>query len=74
MRYSIGHKRKTRQKILASACRLFAAKGLAATSIEDIMRDCALTRGAFYAHFESKGQLYRDAIGHVASLGQLPPG
>ena len=62
MTYSIGHKAKTRQRILEAANRLFTANGFEATSIDQIMSECNLTRGGFYAHFSSKGQLYREAI------------
>jgi TetR/AcrR family transcriptional regulator, transcriptional repressor for nem operon len=62
MTYSPGHKTTTRQKILLAANQLFAANGYEATSIDEIMRACGLTRGGFYAHFSSKGQLYRDAL------------
>jgi TetR/AcrR family transcriptional regulator, transcriptional repressor for nem operon len=68
MAYSIGHKAATRQRILQAANRLFAARGYQGTSIEQIMRECSLTRGGFYAHFSSKGQLYRDALAHARSL------
>jgi TetR/AcrR family transcriptional regulator, transcriptional repressor for nem operon len=71
MRYSSGHKAKTRQRIVASACRLFTSKGYAATSIEEIMADCGLTSGGFYAHFANKGELYEEAIEHAASHGEL---
>lgn len=62
MRYSKQRKQATRRRILDSARRLFAARGFAATSIEQIMRACALTRGGFYAHFRSKSELYREAL------------
>jgi TetR/AcrR family transcriptional repressor of nem operon len=62
MGYSIRHKVRTRQRILEAANRLFAANGYEGTSIDEIMRECGLTRGGFYAHFSSKGQLYRDAL------------
>jgi|HubBroStandDraft_1064217.scaffolds.fasta_scaffold92698_2 TetR/AcrR family transcriptional repressor of nem operon len=63
MRYSRQQKSMTRSRILASAGRLFAARGFAATSIDDIMCDCELTRGGFYAHFSSKSELYCEAMG-----------
>jgi TetR/AcrR family transcriptional regulator, transcriptional repressor for nem operon len=62
MAYSIKHKASTRRRILEAANRLFAANGYDGTSIDEIMRSCGLTRGGFYAHFSSKGQLYRDAL------------
>jgi AcrR family transcriptional regulator len=68
MAYSIGHKARTRQRILEAASQLFAAKGYERTSIDGIMRACGLTRGGFYAHFSSKGQLYRDALIHADSV------
>ncbi len=73
MRYSSGHKAKTRQRIVASACRLFTSKGYAPTSIAEIMADCGLTTGGFYAHFANKGELYKEAIEHAASRGDLLP-
>jgi TetR/AcrR family transcriptional repressor of nem operon len=62
MRYAKDRKEQTRRSIVRSAAKLFAAKGFKATSIDDIMRDCNLTRGGFYAHFQSKSQLYRHAM------------
>jgi len=56
-------KQRTRRQILESAWRRFSASGFEATSIEEIMADCALTHGGFYAHFRSKSELYREAIG-----------
>ena len=71
MRYSSGQKGRTRRRILASAERQFAARGFAAVSIDDVMRDCGLTRGGFYAHFRSKAALYREATGHA--VDEQPP-
>jgi TetR/AcrR family transcriptional repressor of nem operon len=68
MAYSISHKPRTRLRILEAANLLFAAKGFEETSIDEIMRECGLTRGGFYAHFSSKGQLYREAILHGGSV------
>jgi TetR/AcrR family transcriptional regulator, transcriptional repressor for nem operon len=62
MRYSKSHKQETKRRITVSAYRLFTAKGFEHTSIEEIMRDCNLTRGGFYAHFRSKSALYREAL------------
>ena len=66
MRYRPGHKSATRQKILSSARRLFETRGLSQVSIDEVMRDCGLTRGGFYAHFRSKAELYREATGRHA--------
>jgi len=71
-------KQHTRQRILCAAARLFVAKGFSATTIDEVMRDCGLTRGGFYAHFRSKAQLHHEAmlqarheaglLGHEAAL------
>src|SRR5437762_2709596 len=55
-------KQRTRQRILDAAARLFRARGFDAIAIEDVMRECRLTRGGFYAHFRSKAQLYQEAV------------
>jgi TetR/AcrR family transcriptional repressor of nem operon len=73
MPHAKDRKARTRQCIVRSAQRLFRAHGFDATTIERIMRDCALTRGGFYAHFRSKAQLYAEAIGHEASSDAAPP-
>lgn len=67
MRYARDHKLRTRARIIESAYRLFTLKGYQATSIDEIMRACGLTRGGFYAHFKSKSQLYRAAIDRSGS-------
>jgi AcrR family transcriptional regulator len=74
MPYAKDHKKRTRQRILESAARLFSAKGFEATSIEDVMRECKLTRGGFYAHFRSKGALYQEAMGFVAAAAERQDG
>ena len=73
MRYGREHKARTRARILASAARLFASRGYGGASIDDVMRDCGLTRGGFYAHFRSKAALYREATGHTVDEQPPPP-
>ncbi|MEY4563515.1 MAG: hypothetical protein RLZZ618_2792 [Pseudomonadota bacterium] len=55
-------KARTRQLILQSAAALFPKQGYNATSIDDVMRGCGLTRGGFYAHFSSKSELYSQSL------------
>lgn len=66
MPYSKEHKQKTRQRILNSAGKLFPRKGYDAVSINDLMSDAGLTRGAFYHHFTDKADVYAQSILHAA--------
>lgn len=65
------HKQQSREKILLSAHRLFTSQGYENTSIDQVMNDAQLTRGAFYAHFSSKEELYREAIMAAASRSSI---
>jgi AcrR family transcriptional regulator len=62
MPYSPQHKQQSRERILESALQLFTRQGFEHTSIDQIMANAGLTRGAFYAHFSSKQDLYAQAI------------
>ena len=55
-----------RDRLLAAALRLFAAKGYAATSVADIQRASGLApgSGALYKHFGSKRELLEAAVAH----------
>jgi TetR/AcrR family transcriptional repressor of nem operon len=55
-------KARTRAEILDHAARLFRLRGHAGTNIDDIMLAAGLTRGAFYAHFTSKDDLFAETI------------
>ena len=44
----------TRKRISQSASHLFSKYGFASVRIADIIRDCDLTKGAFYHYFSSK--------------------
>ena len=48
----------TRRKLVAAAAQVFAEKGFNGASIEQISDDAGLSRGAFYAHFTDKGELF----------------
>lgn len=48
----------TRQQILDSAERVFAAKGVAHTTMADIAADAGVSRGAVYWHFTSKADVF----------------
>ena len=53
------HAAATRAALVSSARALFAARGYAAVSIEEIVRRARVTRGALYHHFEDKEDLFR---------------
>jgi AcrR family transcriptional regulator len=42
---------------------LFNRNGFERVTIDSIMADAGLTRGAFYAYFNSKGELYTEVLG-----------
>ena len=52
----------TRERILASAEKLVMANGFAGTTIDDILKDAGLTKGAFFHHFKGKADLARSLI------------
>ncbi len=71
MPYPSSHKPKTRERILQSAARLFSWQGFDKVSIDEVMADAGLTRGAFYSHFSDKSALYAEAIAYAAKQSQL---
>jgi TetR/AcrR family transcriptional regulator, transcriptional repressor for nem operon len=70
MPFSSEHRERVREKIVQSARRLFNRHGFNAVSIDDVMADAGLTRGSFYAYFDSKSDLYADSI--TAILNEKP--
>lgn len=56
----------TRAALLASALRLFAERGFAATSLDDVVRDARVTKGALYHHFRGgKAALFEEVFQEV---------
>jgi AcrR family transcriptional regulator len=53
--------RQTRAVLVQAARRLFEVKGFAGTSIEEVVREAGVTRGALYHHFPTKLALF-DAV------------
>jgi TetR/AcrR family transcriptional repressor of nem operon len=52
--------------IVAAACALLRQKGVAGTSVAEVMRGAGLTVGGFYAHFPSKEALIDEALRRTA--------
>ncbi len=66
----------TRRKLLKSARRIFARDGFEAARLEDIAGHAGHTRGAFYAHFKSKEDLFfalleQQARDHIQNIRRL---
>jgi len=53
---------ETRDRIVASALELFARRGYAATSIQDIVSAANVTKPALYYYFDNKAALYQVLI------------
>ena len=62
MRYSVGHKERTRQRVLAEASRVIRAEGPHSVGVAEIMKRVGLTHGGFYAHFGSRELMLTQAI------------
>jgi TetR/AcrR family transcriptional repressor of nem operon len=62
MPYPSAHCEKVRERIVEHARRLFNRNGFHRVSIDSIMAEVGLTRGAFYAYFESKSDLYTEVL------------
>lgn len=62
MPYSITHKQKTRARIVECARILFNRHGFNNVTIDMVMADAKLTRGGFYNHFQSKEELFAEAV------------
>lgn len=54
----------TRRKLLQAAELLFARDGFEATRLEDIAAEAGYTRGAFYANFQSKEDIFFALLEH----------
>jgi AcrR family transcriptional regulator len=49
---------ETRRCLMAAAARAFARNGLERTSIDQVAEDAGFTKGAFYANFKNKKELF----------------
>ncbi|WP_177181063.1 TetR/AcrR family transcriptional regulator [Parapedobacter koreensis] len=60
---------QTRQFIIEKSAPIVNKKGMAATSLTDIMDVTRLTKGGIYGNFDSKDEICQAAFGHLS--GQL---
>jgi len=54
--------RETREKILATATRLFSEQGYESTSLSQVARQAKVSKALIFWHFDSKEKLYRNAL------------
>lgn len=52
-------------EILAAALEVFAARGYAATRLDDVARRAGVSKGALYLYFETKEDLFRAVVGEA---------
>src|SRR3954453_19220787 len=51
-----------RSDIISAALRLFAAKGFAATRLDDVAEAAGIAKGTVYLYFATKEELLRDVV------------
>jgi len=71
MRYAADHKERSRAGLLAAAGRAFRAQGYG-VGVDQLARDGGLTAGAFYGHFRSKQEVFREVV--RAAMARLHTG
>jgi AcrR family transcriptional regulator len=64
-------KARTRSQLLEAAGDLFRRQGFAATSLEQVAQEAGLTKGAVYAHFSSKVELFLSFVDEVDRRADL---
>lgn len=62
MAHRTGRKEEGRARILESAGRGFRRHGFGGLGIDGLAKQAGVTSGAFYAHFASKADAFRDAV------------
>jgi AcrR family transcriptional regulator len=63
---------KARSRLLAAAERVFIEHGLDRAKVEDITRTAGLSKGAFYLHFKTKDDAFKEILASaLAELGLL---
>jgi TetR/AcrR family transcriptional regulator, transcriptional repressor for nem operon len=62
VRYSAEHKAQNHENILSVAARSFREHGGDSSGIGTVMKKVGLTKGGFYRHFQSKDDLFVEAV------------
>src|SRR6185295_6301127 len=58
----LAKKTETRARILAGAGRTFRSHGYDGSGVDGLAKAAGVTSGAFYAHFKSKADAFREAV------------
>ncbi|GAB3779767.1 TetR/AcrR family transcriptional regulator [Dyella agri] len=72
MAHKAGQKEAGRAKILQSAGRAFRSQGFGGSGVDGLAKGANVTSGAFYAHFKSKADAFREAV--VVGMADLRHG
>jgi AcrR family transcriptional regulator len=63
---------QARARLLAAAERVFIARGLDRAKVEDITKGAGLSKGAFYLHFKTKDDAFKEILASaLAELGAI---
>src|SRR5689334_1056857 len=60
--------RKTRERIVATAAELVRERGVAETSLDDVIEGAAVSKSQLYLYFENREALLREVVAHNAAL------
>ena len=60
-------KERKRQNLLAAAYGLFTEKGVAKTSVDEIVRRANVAKGTFYLYFQDKDQLLQQLVYDISA-------
>ena len=60
--------RATRARIVAAAAALIRERGVAATSLDDVIERAGVSKSQLYLYFEGRAALLRDVVAHNAEL------
>jgi len=62
MAHRAGRKEESRARILRSAGRGFRSLGFGGAGVDGLAKEAEVTSGAFYAHFKSKADAFRETV------------
>lgn len=64
MRYKPGHREESRGRILSAMGRGFRKRGYEGIGVDGLAKEAGVTSGAFYGHFPSKEEAFKEAVIH----------